>query len=65
MKYKPTEILNMLNQEHIAAHMKMLSEIDRLSMVKQIDDLDFYVLSAGETNEERGTFAPPFATTLS
>ena len=55
----------MLHQEHIAAHMKTLSEADRLAMTKQIDDLDFSVLSAGETNEERGTFAPLFATTLS
>lgn len=64
MKYKTTEILNMLHQEHLAAHMKMLSETDRLAMIKQIDDLDFSVLNAGETNEERGTFAPLVATTL-
>ena len=55
----------MLHQEHIAAHMKTLSETDQLEMVKQIDDLDFSVLSADETNEERGAFAPLFATTLS
>lgn len=45
--------------------MKTLSETDQLEMVKQIDDLDFSVLSADETNEERGEFAPLFATTLS
>lgn len=45
--------------------MKTLSETDQLEMVKQIDDLDFSVLSADETNEERGAFAPLFATTLS
>ncbi|MDE6425616.1 MAG: hypothetical protein K2K89_05725 [Ruminococcus sp.] len=65
MKYKTTEILNMLHQEHIVAHMKTLSETDRLEMVKQIDDLDFSVLSASETNEERGAFTSLFATTLS
>ena len=65
MKHKTTEILNMLHQEHIAAHMKTLSETDQLEMVRQIDDLDFSVLSADETNEERGAFAPLFATTLS
>ena len=54
----------MLHQEHIAAHMKTLSETDQLEMVRQIDDLDFSVLSADETNEERGAFAPLFATTL-
>ena len=64
MKHKTTEILNMLHQEHIAAHMKTLSETDQLEMVRQIDDLDFSVLSADETNEERGAFAPLFATTL-
>lgn len=65
MKYKTTEILNMLHQEHIASYMKTLSETDWLAMMKQIDDLDFSVLSAGETNEEQGTLAPLFATTLS
>ena len=45
--------------------MKMLSEADRLAMVKQIDDLNFSVLNAGEINEERGIFAFLFATTLS
>ena len=55
----------MLHQEHIAAHMITLSETDQLEMVKQIEDLDFTVLSADETNEERGAFAPLFATTLS
>jgi len=65
MKHKTTEILNMLHQEHIAAHMITLSETDQLEMVKQIEDLDFTVLSADETNEERGAFAPLFATTLS
>lgn len=65
MEHKTTEILNMLHQEHIAAHMKKLSEAEQLEMVKQIDDLDFSVLSADETNEERGEFAPLFATTLS
>ncbi len=64
MKYKTTEILNMLHQEHIAAHMKTLSETEQLKMVEQINDLDFSVLSADETNEERGEFAPLFATTL-
>ena len=44
--------------------MKTLSETDQLEMVRQIDDLDFSVLSADETNEERGAFAPLFATTL-
>jgi len=64
MKHKTTEILNMLHQEHIAAHMKTLSESDQLAMVRQIDGLDFSVLSAREINEKRGKFEPLFATTL-
>ena len=64
MKYKTTEILNMLHQEHISAYMNTLSGEDQLAMVKQIENLDFSVLSAGETNEVRGKFAPLFATTL-
>ena len=54
MKHKTSEILTMLHQEHIAAHMKNLPEAQQLSMVKQIENLDFSVLSADETNEERG-----------
>ena len=65
MKHKTSEILTMLRQEHIAAHMKRLPEAQQLSMVKQIEDLDFSVLSADETNEERGSFEPLFAKTLS
>ena len=65
MKHKTSEILTMLRQEHIAAHMKKLPEAQQLSMVKQIEDLDFSVLSADETNEERGSFEPLFAKTLS
>ena len=65
MKYKTTEILNMLHQEHIAAYMKTPSEADQFAMMKQIDDLDFSVLNAGETNEECETFAPLVATILS
>lgn len=44
--------------------MNTLSGEDQLAMVKQIENLDFSVLSAGETNEVRGKFAPLFATTL-
>ena len=65
MKHKTSEILTMLRQEHIAAHMKNLPEAQQLSMVKQIENLDFSVLSADETNEERGRFEPLFAKTLS
>ena len=64
MKHKTTEILNMLHQEHIAEHMASLSEEAQLEMVNSINELDLSVLSAGETNEERGLFDPLFAKTL-
>lgn len=55
----------MLHQEHIAAHMKTLTEAKQLAMVKQIESLDLSILNTDEIKEERGTFAPLFATTLS
>ena len=64
MKNKTSEILIMLHQEHIAAHMKKLSAAEQLNMVAQIENLDLSVLSAGEINEERGKFEPLFAMTL-
>jgi len=64
MKHKTSEILTMLHQEHIAAHMKKLPEKEQLLMVRQIDHLDFSVLSAGEFQEDRGKFEPLYATTL-
>ena len=48
MKNKTSEILMMLHQEHIAAHMKQLSAEEQLDMVAQIDSLDLSVLSAGD-----------------
>lgn len=64
MKHKTSEMLTMLHQEHIAAHMKTLSRPEQLSMVDQVDQLDLSVLNASESEEKRGSFAPLFATTL-
>lgn len=64
MKHKTSEVLMMLNQAHIAAHMKTLSEADQLAMVEQINGLDLSVLNAADANGERGRFAPLAATTL-
>lgn len=64
MKHKTSEMLMMLNQAHIAAHMKTLPEDAQLAMVNQINSLDLSVLNANETSEERGKFDPLFATTL-
>lgn len=64
MKHKTSEMLNMLHQEHIVAHLKSLSHDDQLKMVSHIESLDFSVLNEGDTEEERGEFEPLFATTL-
>ena len=64
MKHKTSEMLTMLHQEHIAAHMKTLSKAEQLSMVEQVDSLDLSVLNATGEDEKRGSFAPLFATTL-
>jgi len=65
MKHKTSEMLTMLHQEHIAAHMKTLSTTEQLYMVDQIDSLDLSVLNASASEEKRGDFEPLFATTLS
>jgi|GEM_PF-7106504 len=65
MKHKISEMLNMLEQEHIVKHLKSLSEEEQLEMVSHIESLDFSVLNAGDSEEKRGKFEPLFATTLS
>ena len=65
MRHKISEMLNMMHQEHIVSHLQSLSDEDQLEMVRHIESLDFSVLSEGNQEEKRGTFAPLFATTLS
>ena len=65
MKHKISEILNMMHQEHIVKHMQTLTEQEQYEMVRQIESLDFSVLNTQDNEQERGTFAPLFATTLS
>lgn len=65
MKHKITEMLNMLEQEHIVKHLHSLSKEEQLEMVSHIESLDFSVLNEGENEEKRGQFEPLFATTLS
>ena len=65
MKFKISEMLNMLHQEHIVSHLKSLSAEEQLEMVRHIESLDFSVLSEGNKEEKRGNFSPLFATTLS
>ncbi len=63
MIYKITEMLNMLHQEHIAAHLLSLPDAEQRSMTAQISELDLSVLSAAQTNQQRGAFSPLLATT--
>ena len=65
MKFKISEMLNMLHQEHIVSHLQSLSSEEQLEMVRHIESLDFSVLSEGNKEEVRGKFSPLFATTLS
>lgn len=64
MKYKISEILNMLNQEHIVRHMQQLTDTERLKMLAHIDTLDLSVLDEDDAEEQRGSFEPLYATTL-
>ena len=64
MKHKTSEMLNMLHQEHIVAHLKSLSHDDQLRMVSHIESLDLSVLNEGVMEEERGKFEPLYAITL-
>lgn len=64
MKYKISEILNMLNQEHIVRHMQQLTDTELLKMLAHIDTLDLSVLDEDDAEEQRGSFEPLYATTL-
>jgi UDP-N-acetylglucosamine/UDP-N-acetylgalactosamine diphosphorylase len=65
MKHKISEMLNMLEQEHIVKHLQSLSDEEQLKMVSHIESLDLSVLNAGDVEEKRGKFEPLHAATLS
>lgn len=65
MKNKTSEMLNMLHQEHIVKYMQTLSEAEQREMAVHLAALDYSVLSEGDIEEKRGTFAPLSALTLS
>ena len=65
MKNKAYEMLNMLHQEHIVRHMQTLTESEKRAMSAHLGTLDYSVLSEGDIEEKRGTFAPLSAVTLS
>ena len=64
MKHQTTEMLHMLHQEHIVAHMQSLPAEEQRVMLSQIEALDLSVLGREDTGEPRGTFEPLFAETL-
>ena len=65
MKNKTSEMLNMLHQEHIVKYMQTLSEAEQREMAVHLAALDYSVLSEGDIEEKRGTYAPLSALTLS
>ena len=65
MKNKTYEMLNMLHQEHIFRHMQTLPENAQREMKKQLESLDYSVLSESIIEENRGKFSPLSALTLS
>ncbi len=64
MKHKTSEMLNMLQQDHIVRHMRSLTDEEQLAMVAHINSLDLSVLNAVDSEEKRGNFEPLYATTL-
>ncbi|HBI85853.1 MAG TPA: UDP-N-acetylglucosamine pyrophosphorylase [Ruminococcus sp.] len=58
---KTLEMLAMLNQAHIAKHMRSLALPEQRALAKQIAALDLTVLSLTDTCCKRGSFAPPSA----
>ncbi len=64
MKHKTSEMMSMLDQNHIMRYMDELTADEQMELIAQIDSLDFSVLSAEATEEKRGVFSPLFATTL-
>ncbi len=65
MKNITSEMLTMLHQEHIAAHMKKQSAEKQIELVEQINGLDLSVLNNVDASEIRGKIEPISATTLS
>ena len=64
MKHKTSEMMSMLNQNHVMRYMDELTPDEQKALIEQIDSLDLSVLSSDTTEEKRGEFAPLFATTL-
>ncbi|MBQ8921968.1 MAG: UTP--glucose-1-phosphate uridylyltransferase [Oscillospiraceae bacterium] len=64
MKESILKKLKLLKQEHISTYLQTLPEHEQQAMLSQLADMDFSVLEAAESAEQRGKFAPLRAVTL-
>ena len=64
MKQRLSALLSDLGQSHIIQHLEQLSGAEQEKMLRQIDTLDLSILDPACAEEQRGVFAPPYATTL-
>ena len=63
-KQRICQRLSALGQAHICAYLEQLSEAEQDAMLRQIDTLDLSILDPECADEQRGVFAPLYATTL-
>ena len=64
MKYKTSEMMMMLNQNHIIKYMEKLDMDQQREIVEQIENIDLSVLDAEAAEEKRGVIEPLHATTI-
>ena len=64
MKYKTSEMMMMLNQNHIIKYMEKLDIDQQREIVEQIEQIDLSVLDAEAADEKRGKIEPLHATTI-
>lgn len=64
LKARVYEKLTAHGQTHIRAHIDSLSETEQLTLLRQLDTLDYSVLNPETVHAQRGEFAPLRAVTL-
>ncbi len=64
MKHKTSEMMMMLNQNHIIKYMEKLDIDQQREIVEQIESIDLSVLDAEAAEEKRGCIEPLHATTI-
>lgn len=63
-KQRICQRLSALGQAHICKYLEQLSKAEQDAMLRQIDTLDLSILDPECADEQRGVFAPLYATTL-